>query len=179
MLKPNIQLFAEGGEPPATPPTPAPAPANTDGGQAFTADYVRELRNEAKGFRLKAVAADQKIRKAFGLSDDADCEDLSKLLAERDAAALKSANNRLVQAEVKALSGYDQKLLARVIDLADVKVSDKGEVTGVKEAAEAAAKEFPAVKLGEKKSFAPMSPAEEGGTPAANQRMNDLIRRKR
>ena len=51
------------------------------------------------------------------------------------------------------------KALARLIDLSGVQVDGQGNVLGVKEAAEAAAKEFPAVKVAPRAQYAPQNPA--------------------
>jgi len=165
---------------PNTNPTPPAAPPAQDDGKTYTSDYVKSLREESKGYRLRATSTEKAVRTALGLKDDEELGDIAQRISAKEAATLKSANDRLVAAEMKALEGYDYKLLEKVIDLSGVKIDDKGNVTGVKEAAEAAAKEFPAVKSGTKQqSFVPPNPAAGGGTVNPNQAMNNLIRGKR
>ncbi len=174
-LRISMQHFAEGGDPP-----PATPPAGDDG-KTYTADYVKTLREEAKGHRLKASNYEKSLRSAFGLKDDEDIGDVAQRIAAKEASVMKAANDRLISAELKTLDGYDHKLLSKVIDLSAVKVDDKGNVTGIKEAAEAAAKEFPAVKTtgAARQTFVPPNPAAGGSGDNPNQAMNDLIRGKR
>lgn len=122
------------------------------------------------------------LRTVLGLKDDEDLGDLNDRITtfqQQQTASLEAAKTRLIQAELRALPGYDHKLLAKVIDLSKAKVDEQGNVTGVKEAAETAAKEFPAVKAGVRAPYVPPNPA-AGGTPTnENQQMNDLIRGRR
>lgn len=160
-LVPNIQLFAEPAEPSgANDPVPP-----VDTGKTFTEDYVKTLRGEADGYRTTAKAHESTLRQVFGVKDDEELGDVNKRftafqesLTAQQAKTLETANNRLIQAELRSLEGYDTKLLAKLIDLSDVKVDEQGNVKGTKEAAEAAAKEFPAVKLTQKQ-YAPLNPA--------------------
>jgi hypothetical protein len=138
--------------------------------QTFSADYVRELRDEAARYRTRASEIGAKLRKALGLEPDADCSDLDALLMERDAqmesAALKKANDRLITAEIRSLTGYDMPLLERLIDRSGIAVGDDGAVTGVAEAAEAVSKQFPAAKKAQQEppKWSPSNPA-PSGTP--------------
>ena len=161
---------------PANPTNPTPAPEE---GKTFSADYVKALRDESKGYRQRATGTEKAIRTAFGLKEDEEIGDVEQRIKARETTILQAANNRLIAAELKGLEGYDQKLLSKVIDLTTVKIDDKGNVTGIKEAAEAAAKEYPAVKSGTKSSFVPSNPAAGSGAANPNQSMNDLIRGKR
>lgn len=175
-LKPNIQLFAE-------PAEPAPADA---AGKVFTEDYVGELRRESAGYRTTARTYEAALRKALGLKDGEELGDLDGRLTACQQAQQKqlndvlgAANQRLICAELKSLEGYDHKLLAKVIDLSGVKVDDQGAITGLKEAVEAAAKEFPAVKAAPRSQYVPPNPAGGSLSTSENQRMNDLIRGRR
>ena len=162
MLKPNIQLFAEPADPaPAEPNNPAPA------GKVFTEDYVSGLRRESAGYRTTAKTYESTLRTMLGLKDGEEMGDLNARVAAFQQAQQKqlddtitAANQRLISAELKALQGYDHKLLAKVIDLSKVKVDNQGNITGIKEAAEAAAKEFPAVNATGRPQYAPTNPAE-------------------
>ena len=89
----------------------------------------------------------------LGLKDGEELGDLNARLSayqqnqtKQQSAALEAANKRLLAAAMRTLEGYDHKLLEKLIDLSNVKVSEDGTVTGLKEAAEAAAKDFPAVR---------------------------------
>jgi hypothetical protein len=160
---------------PATPPTTPPA----DDTKTYSADYVKALREESKGYRQRATGTEKAIRTALGLKDDEELGDIEQRIKAKETSALQAANDRLIAAELKGLEGYDQKLLSKVIDLTSVKIDDKGTVSGLKEAAEAAAKEYPAVKTGTKQPFVPPNPAAGSGATNPNQAMNDLIRGKR
>lgn len=143
---------------------PAPIPAGGDEGKTYTAEYVKALREEAKNYRLRASGTEKAVRAALGLKEDEDLGDVAQRIAAKESAALKTANDRLIAAELKGLEGYDHKLLAKLIDLSAVKVDEQGNVTGVKEAAEAAAKEYPVV-LKEPPPVDPKVPG-SGGNPA-------------
>jgi hypothetical protein len=158
--------------PPAVTPEPIPAP------QTFSADYVNTLRSESKGYRQRAKAAEESlsaVRTAFGLKQNEDIGDIAERLTQRDAQALSKANERLIAAELHSLAGYDQALLAKVIDLTGVKVSDDGTVKGIKEAAEAAAKAFPAVKAQTQQPWVPQNPALGDGETKTTA-VNDWLR---
>jgi hypothetical protein len=130
-----------------------PQPAETEPApqeqHTFSKDYVEALRKEAAGYRTRAHNAEKAAkaaREAFGLKPEDDIGEISAMLAAREAKALEKANDRLISAEIRAISGYDTALLERLINKSGVKVGDDGTVTGVKEAAEEVAKTFPAVK---------------------------------
>jgi len=161
MLKPNIQLFAEEAEPKPAEPTHTPTPT----GKTFTEDYVLNLREESKNYRISAKTNEAALRSVLGLKDGEEIGDVHERIAvmqkDRENAindALSTANKRLISAEIRALDGYDHKLLAKVIDMSNVKVDENGDVTGLKEAVEAAAKEFPAV-LKKVETYSPLNPA--------------------
>lgn len=148
MLKIHIQLFAEpeGG-------APAEPAANPEGAKTFSEDYVKALRGESAGYRTRAKAAENALREVFGLSEAEALGDLSARLSNYRAAqnraqneAVQKANDRLVGAAIRSLDGYDTKLLEKLIDRSKITVGDDGAVNGLKEAAEAVAAEYPAVK---------------------------------
>lgn len=75
-------------------------------------------------------------------------------------AKLAAARDQVISAELKALSGYDTKLLDRLIDRSKLTVDKNGKVNGIEEAVKAIATEFPAVKLKtEHKPFTSVNPA--------------------
>lgn len=164
----NIQLFAEGeGDPSGT-------DNNSDSpkGRTFTEDYVKTLRSEAAGHRTTAKAYETALRGVLGVKEGEELGDLNartaafqQNLTAQQEKTLATANARLISAEIRSLEGYNAKLLEKVIDFGGIKVDEKGNVTGVKEAAEAAAEEFPEVLRTKSGTWAPGNPA-EGDTPA-------------
>ncbi len=148
MLKIHIQLFAEsdGG-------APAEPAATPEGSKTFSEDYVKALRGESAGYRTRAKAAETALREVLGIGDAEPLGDLSaRLTAYRDArnkaqaAAVQKVNDRLIGAAIRALEGYDTKLLEKLVDRSKLSVGDDGTVTGLEEAAKAVAEEYPAVK---------------------------------
>jgi len=148
--------------------------------QTLTRDYVDALRKESWNYRTRAQAAEKTtkaLREAFGLKQDDEIGDIAARLTARDTQALEKANARLIAAEIKGLPGYDTALLERLIDRSAIKVGDDGTVMGVKEAAEATAKQFAAVvKQQSVGQWAPSNAAAESGGTNSNQAMNDLLR---
>lgn len=127
--------------------TPAAEP-NT---KTFSEDYVKAIREEAKENRLSKKAVESKLKKILGLKDEDDISD-EKIAAFQTnqqtqlTAALQKANDRLLQAEIRGLDGYEPKLVERLLDKSKVKIADDGTVTGLAAAVEALAIEFPQVK---------------------------------
>lgn len=134
-------------------------------------------------------AADEKmkvyesaLRKILGIDDSDALDDVEAKIADyqnKTNAALKRADERLISAAISNLSGYDTKLLSKIIDMDKISIDENGEVVGVAEAAAAAAKEFPAVvvKADEgtsKKPFHPIS--SDGEDVVTGKTMNDYIR---
>lgn len=112
-------------------------PANPNGtGQVpagyFSTEYVRELRAESKGYRLKATEQQQKAEAAEAAKIAAE-----KAVTEAEAKALAKANERIMRSELKAealkLGMIDLDGLA-FIDYAALKLDDKGELVGGAEA---------------------------------------------
>lgn len=109
-----------GGNPPAPPSPPEP--------ETFSKEYVRELRNENKGWRLKA---DEHARRA-----DA-AEAAAKKAGEDAQAAITDSNTkaeqRIIRAELKALAvkaGIIDLDGLKLVDLAGVKLNEAGDVEG-------------------------------------------------
>ena len=182
MLKTDIQLFAEEGDPGEQNPTPAAAPAKTTKGNkggTYTSDYVDSLRRESETYKTAAKQNEAHLRSLLGVSDDDALGDVGARITTFTATqqgaidtALKTANDRLIAAELKSQQGYDTKLLAKVIDLSTIAVDENGNVTGVAEAVAAAVKEFPAVKLKGKSGYSFTNPGAPDGEPDYQTRIN-------
>lgn len=177
MLKIHIQLFAEseGG-------APAEPEARPEGSKTFSEDYVKALRGESAGYRTRAKAAENALREVLGLGEAEALGDLSARVAgyrdaqsRAQAAAAQKINDRLVGAAIRALGGYDTKLLEKLIDRSKITVADDGTVEGLEAAAETAAAEYPAVKKAGVPKFSRSTPGAklEGDK---KQQANDAIR---
>ena len=171
MLNPFIQLFADDEPAAGTPEQPATT------GKTFSEDYVKALRQESAGYRTRAQAQDAVLRDLLGVPQGEEMGDINARVAayrSARAAEMAKASNRLIDAEIRTLSGYDTKLLSRLIDRSGLKIDDKGTVTGLKEAVAAVEKEFPSVRTSAPgRHYAPTNGAEPTQTSS---RMNDLIR---
>lgn len=132
----------------------------------FSEDYVKTIREEAKENRLARKAAEEerdrlalKFKDIIGLNPEDALKDESitlykENLAKNMNAALEKANERLLQAEIKSLDGYDVKLVSRLLDRSKVTIEEDGTIKGLKEAIEALEAEFPAIKLATQTSAA-------------------------
>ena len=176
-FKIGLQFFGEGDPDPN--PNPAPEP------KTFSADYVGTLREEAKENRIarkaaetKAAATEAKFKKLLGLAetdelDDAKITNYQSEQTKAQTAAIQKANDRLLQAEIKGMAGYDAKLIDRLLDRSKVTIDDAGNITGLKEAVTELEKEFPAIKT----TNQPGSPANPPlpGTKTAAEEYNDAL----
>ncbi len=155
---------------PGTPDTGAEGQADGNKGMEAHEDVV-VTENE------KAYEA--ALRRILGLKDDEQLDSLDERISQLEKSAadkLAAAKNQVISAELRALQGYDTKLLDRLLDRSKLTVDDSGRVTSLEEAVKAIAAEFPAVVLKEKKPFVPIG---SGTGTAAKPTMNDLIRGKR
>ena len=128
-------------------------------GKTFSEDYVHSLREENKENRLARKAAEEKAKQLkessdafkskfgnlFGLADGEELDEGK--VAKFTQSIISKADSKLILAEVKSLDGYDTKLVERLLDRSKVKIADDGTVTGLKEAVEALALEFPSIKI--------------------------------
>lgn len=152
-------------------------PTNTDPATQTTAS---EQSTELETLKATNTTYENTLKTIFGVKDGEELGDVAQRMADYNKAVeTKSVavNDRIITAEIKSLQGYDSKLLAKVIDRTDIKVSDDGTVTGLTEAITAAEKEYPAVvQKTDKKTYAPLNPVltDNSGTT-----MNDLIRGRR
>ena len=120
-----------------TPPThPKPEVSGTEP-QTFSVDYVRELRAENKGYRLKAAeleraANDAKTAAERAMADAKTASDkAAKDAADSIAAHTSKANERLIRAEIRAgaaAAGLAHSDFIRLLDTSAVKVGEDGEV---------------------------------------------------
>ena len=158
----NLQLFADGDEdetgtgapikPEAPPAQPQKQFSPQPQGKTFSEDYVQALREEAKGNRIAKKNLESKLRDLIGLKPDEDLSDdrINGFKTAQDSAvanALRTANDRLLKAEIKSLEGYDSKLLERLLDKTKITIEDDGTVVGLKEAAAEIEQEFPQVRI--------------------------------
>ena len=126
----------------------------------FSEDYVKTIREEAKENRLARKAAEEerdrlalKFKDIIGLNPEDALKDESITLYKENLtknmnAALEKANERLLQAEIKSLDGYDVKLVSRLLDRSKVMIEEDGTVKGLKEAITALEEEFPQIRKG-------------------------------
>jgi hypothetical protein len=120
----------------STPPAP-PAPK-----ESFSREYVSELRDEAKSYRLKAAEKDTALATA-----QARIAELEAGTKDALTAAEKAANDRVLRAELKAVAAkhgvVDVNDALKVLDLSGVKLDENGDVIGADELFEAAKKAKP------------------------------------
>lgn len=126
----------------------------------FSEDYVKTIREEAKENRLARKAAEEerdnlalKFKDVIGLKPEDPLKDESITLYKENLtknmnAALEKANERLLQAEIKSLDGYDVKLVSRLLDRSKVTIDEDGTIKGLKEAITALEEEFPQIRKG-------------------------------
>lgn len=108
---------------PAPQPATAPAPA-----QSFSAEYVKELREEAKGWRLKHETA---LREADEHKTAA--QKAAEEAAAKIAEASTAAEQRIIRAELKAAAikaGMIDLDGLKLADLSTVKLAEDGSVDG-------------------------------------------------
>lgn len=119
-----------------TPPQPKPPEP-----EAFSKEYVRELRHENAGYRLKAQEMERKAAEAADAAKKAQ-EAAEARAAEREA----QAQARVIKAEMKALAVkagiVDIDALA-LADLSGVKFNEAGDIEGAEAAIEALKKAKP------------------------------------
>lgn len=108
------------------PPSPAPAPPAEP--EMFSKEYVRELREENKGWRLKVSTIEASTKAMQDASTAAEAVAVAK--AAEVAAA---ADQRVIRAELKTAAlkaGMVDLDGLKLADLSTVKMSESGEVEG-------------------------------------------------
>jgi hypothetical protein len=142
----RVRFDAErGGDPGVPVTTPQPAPAQVPSPQqpaTFSREYVTELREEAKNYRLKADEAKRAAEEAAAAAAKATADaEAAKAAAAAEAAAAKAAaeqaaNDRIIRAELKAeaiKAGMVDLDGLKLADLTAVKLDEQGNVTGAAE----------------------------------------------
>jgi hypothetical protein len=132
--------FGVEGDAPGGNSTPPATPAPTR--EQFSREYVSELREEAKTYRLKATEKDTALATAQARIAELEAGSKDALTA-----AEKAANERVLRAELKAVAAkhgvVDVSDALKVLDLSGVKLDEKGDVIGADELFEAAKKAKP------------------------------------
>lgn len=105
-----------GGTPPAGTP---PAGSNDDNKEHFSREYVKELREENKNWRLKASTLEQESATHKTAAEKAAQESEARVKAAETA-----ANDRILRSELKAAA-----LKAGMIDLDGLKLADLSKVS--------------------------------------------------
>lgn len=129
---------AQPAAPVVVPAAAAPEPAK----ETFSREYVSELRNENKGWRLKAQEQETAARaatEAKTAAEKARDEAVAAAKAEFETAktaAEKAANDRILRAELKASAlkaGMTDLDFLKLADLTKVTLDESGEVQGAEE----------------------------------------------
>lgn len=121
-------------------PTP-PAPPKPQEPETFSKDYVRELREENEGWRLKASENETAAKAAQEAATAA-----SAAAEAKAAEAAQAASARVVRAEIKAAAikaGMIDLDGLKMLDLSSVKLNEDGEVDGADALFDAAKKAKP------------------------------------
>lgn len=151
---------------PETNPAPTPA-AEPETQKTFSEDYVKALRSEAKSYRVANKNYETAFKKLFNLPEGEELGDLDKRITDLNAARQKELDDEraktnafIINSELDKAIGeeYNEKLTKKLLDYSKIEVKD-GKVTGIKEALDALAVEYPEVK----KQKAP-KPAEGTGS---------------
>ncbi|MDB6104053.1 MAG: hypothetical protein JWO52_4052 [Gammaproteobacteria bacterium] len=110
---------------PVVPPVVVPEPKEP---QTFSLEYVKELRAESKGYRLKLSESEQQKADALKQVETATAAADTKV---KDANT--AAEQRIIRAELKAealKAGMVDLDGLKLADLTKVKINDKGEIEG-------------------------------------------------
>lgn len=135
-------IDAPANEPAATAtPVLVPTGAKRDP-DTFSREYVKDLREELKGWRLTAKDHEAKLTAAEAARAAAESAMTEKVtaaetaLTERVAAAEKAANDRVLRAELKAAAlkaGMADLDFLKLADLSKVTLDESGEVQGAED----------------------------------------------
>ncbi len=171
LTKLNLQRFADDETETKTEPKTQTFKEDKPQPRTFSEDYVQALREEAKTNRLAKKQAEAKLKLLIGLKDDEDYDD-AKITAYQNnqnaklEAVMKKANERLIAAELKALDGYDTKLVDRLIDKSKIKIDEDGKITGLTEELATLEADFPQIKVvGKRQETGTNPPPKQTDTP--------------
>lgn len=106
-------------------------PTDTDKKESFSREYVHELREENKNWRLKAQEL-QKSREEIQMATEKEL----KVASEKISATQQVANGRIIRAELKAHAigaGMIDLDGLKLADLSKVTLSEEGDVSGAEE----------------------------------------------
>lgn len=119
--------------------------------QTYSQDYVKTLRDEAKGYRITRNAYSDALKKVLGVDslDDLD----NKITSYNDARAKQlqaiedQKNAYIIENELSKAMGneYNEKLTRKLLDTSSIKVTN-GKVEGLTEALKKLEEEYPEIK---------------------------------
>ena len=118
-----------------------PPPNPDDGKETFSREYVKELREENKNWRLKAQQLERE-REEHRTAAEKAAKDAEGKIKE----AHTAAEQRVIRAELKAealKAGMVDLDGLKLADLSNIKINDAGEVEGATELMEALKKSKP------------------------------------
>ena len=167
-LRMYIVEDAGGGGGGGTPTPPPPAPRAPEP-ETFSKDYVRELREENKGWRLKASELEANVKAAKEAAEAA-----QRAADEKVTTSEKAANDRIIRAELKAAAlkaGMVDLDGLKLADLSTIKLNDAGEVEGAEALMEAMKKAKPYL-FGAQSSSTPKNPPPN--TPPVNKKAMEM-----
>ena len=131
--------------------------------ETFSKEYVRELHAENKGWRLKASEQEMAAKAASEAAKKA-ADDAQAAIAENAAAA----EHRIIRAELKALAvkaGIVDLDGLKFVELAGVKLDEKGEVIGADALIDALKKAKPYLFAAPASSSSAKEPAKDAPAP--------------
>lgn len=140
-----------GGAPAGNPPA-----ANPDDRESFSREYVRELREENKGWRLKAQQLERERDEHKTAAEKAATDAEGKIKEAHTA-----AEQRVIRAELKAealKAGMVDLDGLKLADLSKVKINDAGDVEGADALMEELKKAKPYLFSGQQHSSTPTTP---------------------
>lgn len=137
----------------------ATPPAQSGEKEQFSREYVKELREENKSWRVKAQEAEK-------LLETTKSETATKLADSQKAIenATKASQERIIRAELKATAlaaGMVDLDFLKLADLSQVTLSDEGEVKGAEDMIEALKKSKPHFFTENKTSSSTAKPPEK------------------
>lgn len=128
LLAQHFTMYEGEPGPGSAPPGGAGAPPVNTGAETFSREYVTELRNENKGYRLKAQTLEAEKTAAEQKATAAEAAAQVKI----DAASA-ATNERILRSELKAAAlkaGMVDLDGLKLADLSKVKLNEAGEIEG-------------------------------------------------